>query len=317
MQLIPFNNKKILIVIFLWIIIYQLSFAEEVAERKSYPSTFSTDLTIMALYPWGAVLEVGETCEVPILRFENSLTSTNSLKFRASLNLTPITLEGDFKTTFTPIAFFQLFIGAGIGTGWSFANFHGFSQNVADENGNSKLLPINGKNFFFNTRFGFRLQFDLGAIIDNEWAHFVLVMDQGLKYFGAANMTSYDSWLYRQDSGENRNSWLYTANYVLGYQMPIPLNFVGIQIETEKKLYREPEGKEKWGDQYIYAYITPLLVFKATSYLNIIIAPQFLTVKNYIYDSKIFYEHNEINNETHHKVRFYRIAISLSFDFKH
>lgn len=286
-------------------------------QRDSYPATFETDLTIMAVYPWGAVLEVGETLDVALLRFKNPLTHSNSLKFRGAVKITPITLEADFKSTLTPISFLQFFVGSGLGSGWSFGRYHGFAMNIDRGDGISKKVAINMKDFFFNIRFGATFQFDLGALIDNKWAHLVFLSDQGFKYFGAVNMTMYDSWIYAEDYGENRNSWLYTARYVLGYQMPLPLSFIGIQIETEKKLYKIPENKADWGDDLMYAYITPIIAFKATKYLNILIATQFFTRKNYIYDVNTFYEHNRVQSGKNHYLEFYRMAISCEFTFKH
>lgn len=285
--------------------------------KKTYPASFETDISLMALYPWGAVLELGETLEVAILRFNNPLTHGNNLKFRGSINLTPITFEADFKTTLTPIAFMQFFMGVGIGTGWSFSKFHGFSKNISDSNGFSKKVPINGRDFFFNFRFATRFQFDLGEVIHNNWAHVVAVVDQGFKYFGSNNMTNYESWVYKEDYGENRNSWLYTASYIIGYKMPIFLSFIGLQIETEKKLYQEPSNKADWGDNYMYAYITPIVVFEATKYLNIVISPQFFTRKNYIKHVDTFYENNKVNEKKPHYIEFYRIAIACMFTFKH
>lgn len=286
-------------------------------EQKTYPATFQTDLSLMALYPWGFVIDLGETLEVPLLRFNNPLTHSNSLKLRLGANLTPVTFEMDFKATFTPIAFLQFYAGSGIGTGWSFSRFHGFAKNIDDGLGNSKKIAINGKDFFFNLRFGGRLQFDLGAVLNNKWSHIVFVMEQGAKYFGAANMTSYDSWVYKEDYGESRNSWIYTANYIIGYQFPAIVSFIGLQIETEKKLYTEPSNKNDWGDQYMYAYITPILAFEATKYLNIVISPQFFTRKNYTKSVDTFYEKNTVNTKKPQYVEFYRIAIACLFNFKH
>lgn len=290
---------------------------KEAKKRESYPAVFTTDLTVMPLYPWAFVLEIGETCEIPILRFSHPLTHSNSLKFRGSLKLTPITFESDFKATFMPISFLQFFIGSGIGTGWSFSRYHGFAKNVDDGTGMSKKIPINGKDFFFNARFGITFQFDLGALIDNKWAHVVFLMDQGFKYFGAGNMTSKDSFVYAQDYGESRNSWVYVARYIIGYQMPIVLSFIGVQIETEKKLYTDPPNKASWADDYVYAYITPMIAFTVTDYLNILITPQFFTRKNYVKSVDTFYENNFVDRKTPQYLEFYRMAISLNFTFKH
>ena len=332
-------NLKIKALVFIFLIIISFSaFSQDVSEEKkekkidntqtiglekdlpkikTYTASFQTDLSLMALYPWGFVIDLGETLEIPILRFDNPLTHFNSLNFRAGANLTPVSFEMDFKATFTPIAFFQLYAGSGIGTGWSFGRFHGFAKNVDDGNGKSKKIAINGKDFFFNTRFGTRLQFDLEAIFHNKWSHVVFVMEQGFKYFGAANMTSHDSWVYKEDYGESRNSWLYTANYTIGYRFPSVVNFIGLQIETEKKLYTEPSNKTNWGDQYMYAYITPILAFQATDYLNIIISPQFFTRKNYTKPVDTFYENNTVDKKKPHYVEFYRIAIGCMFNFRH
>lgn len=287
-------------------------------ERRTFPSTFETDVTVMGIYPWGFVLEAGESLEVPLLRGENSLTAMNALKFRGGVKFTPIMLEADFKASFTPIAFLQVFAGGGIGSGWSFSKFHGFAKNIDGGDGKSKKIPINMKDFFFNTRFGLTFQFDLGAVLKHEWAHVVFLTDQGMKYFGAANMTSYDSWVYAEDYGESRNSWHYASRYVLGYQMPIPLTFVGVQVEAEKKLYRQPENKADWGDDLMYAYITPLLVFRATKYLNIVVATQLFTRKNYEKSDDVFYEKNRIREDgPAQRVEFKRFAVSCVFTLKH
>lgn len=287
------------------------------AKGNEHPATFETDLTLMAVYPWGFVIEAGETVDVPVLRFSHPLTHSNSLKFRGGLKLTPITFESDFKATFTPIAFLQFFMGAGIGTGWSFSRFHGFAKNIDDGTGISKKIPINGKDFFFNTRFGATFQFDLGVATNNKWAHVVFLMDQGFKYFGAGNMTSKDSWVYAEDYGESRNSWLYVAKYVIGYRMPTVLSFIGMQIETEKKLYTDPPNKENWADDYTYAYITPIIAFTATDYLNVVITPQFFTRKNYVKSVDTFYENNYVDAKKPQYLEFYRVAVFLSFTFKH
>lgn len=286
-------------------------------ERRSFSANLETDLTLTALYPWGGVLEAGETIDVALLRFTSPLTSMNGLKFRGSIKVTPITLEADFKTTFTPIAFLQFFGGAGIGSGWSFSKFHGFAKNVDDGTGKSRIIPINMKDFFFSTRFGMTLQFDLGAILKNDWTHVLFLSDQGFKYFGAGNMTSRDSWVYAQDYGESRNSWIYASRYILGYQMPIPLSFVGLQVELEKKLYTDPPNKQQWGDDLMYAYITPIIAFTATRYLNIVVATQFFTRKNYEHSVDTFYENNFVKRSVPQYIEFYRLAISCVFTFKH
>ena len=320
-------QKKLLIIFFLIITSFNV-FSQELTDtkieekeikkdRKTYPATLKTDLSLMALYPWGFVIDLGETLEAHLLRFNNPLTHSNGVNFRLGINLTPVSLESDFKVTFTPIAFFQFYAGSGIGTGWSFSHFHGFAKNIDDGNGMSKKIAINGKDFFFNFRLGTRFQFDLEAILHNKWSHVILVTEQGIKYFGASNMTSYDSWVYKEDYGESRNSHVYTASYIIGYQFPAIVSFIGLQIETEKKLYTEPANKSSWGDQYMYAYITPILVFEATKYLNIIISPQFFTRKNYTKPIETFYEKNTVNPKKPHYVEFYRIAIGCIFNFKH
>ncbi len=285
--------------------------------RDDYSANFETDLTLMAVYPWGAVLQLEETVDIAVLRFAHRLTHSNSLKFRGGIKMTPITLEADFKATLTPIAFLQLFVGSGVGSGWSFGKFHGFAKNVDRGDGISEKIPINMKEFFFNTRFGTTFQFDLGAVAEHKWAHLVFLTDQGFKYAGASNMTIWDSWVYAEDYGENRNSWIYFAKYVVGYLMPTPLSFVAMQIETERKLYTTPENKKDWADDLMSAYITPIFVFTATKFLNIVIAPQFFTRKNYIYDVDTFYEHNRVKANHPQYLEFYRIAISCMFTFKH
>lgn len=278
---------------------------------------FTTKISVTAVYPWAGLLEIAEEVKVPVLNLDNPLTKDNNLTTKFALILTPVTLESDFSVSFTPVAFLKFYAGGGIGSGWKLNKFHGFSKNI--NNGNlSEKEDIKFKDFFFSNKFGGVFQFDLGAVIDNKWAHVVTLVDQGVSYMGSANMTPAESWFYRDDDGENRNGWTYKAAYVLGYQMPIPMDLIGIQIETEKKLYKN-EKKHLWGDNLMKITLTPLMDFKVTEYFHILLFAQWHTVKNYIYangERNSFYELNTINSGKKQNLKFKRAGFTLNFSIK-
>lgn len=315
--------KKITLICF-YVLTAMNFFAQDketaIPEKKAdiSPVKFSTDISFTAVYPWAALITIEEAVKIPVLNFDNPLTSRNNLTMKFGLTLSPVTLESEFNVIFTPVAFLELYAGGGIGSGWQLKNFHGFSKNIND-GGLSKKEDIKFKDFFFTTKFGGVFQFDIGVFTNSDWAHVVTRIEQSAAYMGAANMTEMDSWTYLDDDGENRNSWTYKASYFLGYQMPIPMQLIGIQVETGKKLYSKPENKHLWGDDMINVTLTPLISFKVTDYFNINLFAQWHTVKNYIYadgSKKSFYERNTINPDKKQDFKFKRAGFSLSFSIK-
>lgn len=294
-------------------------FAQETDEAKKQEekTKFTTNISFTAVYPWAGVITVEEAVKIPVLNFDNPLMRSNNLSFKLSVSISPVTLESDFNVSLTPIAFFKLYAGGGIGSGWQLKNFHGFSKNIND-GGLSKKEDFKFKEFFFSTKFGGIFQFDLGAVVKNDWAHVVVLAEHGVSYRGAANTTDSVSWTYRDDSGENRNSWKYKASYILGYQMPIPMDLIGVQLETEKKLYKN-KNKHLWGDDMMKITFTPIMDFKITEYFHILLFAQWHTVKNYIYANgkrNSFYELNTINPAKRKNFKFKRAGFTLNFSLK-
>lgn len=297
------------------------SLSAETAEKDSESKVkFATHITVGLTYPWGAQVNVSELIKIPVMNFNNPLTRGNNLAFKIGAEMTPISLEGKFDIIWTPIAFLELYTGITAGSGWSIKKLHGLAMNV-NRAGQTVKVPVNFKRAVFSANFGGAFQFDLGAVIPHPWTHIVFRIDQYALYRGMTGVDRYHSWVYKNDGGMNRNGFTYCGTYVLGYQMPIPMNLIAMRVETEKTFYAVPAGLDKssWGEDRYRVVFGPVLSFKAAKILDIMLAAQWETKHVYttIDDGKQFYQTKTIDKSKRDTVSFKRIAVIFDIKIPH
>ena len=304
--------KKSILSVFAGLFIITTLFAQDAKEENHAGVKYTTHITSVITYPWGVQLNVTEAVKVPFLNFNNPFMRGNNVTFKFGAEVTPITLEGKFDIVWTPLAFLELYGGASIGSGWSIKRLHGLAFNT-NESGRSVAAPINFKKAFYTLNFGGALQFDLGAIVPSDWAHVVFRIDQYFFYRGVTGANSFDSWIFQNDEGKNRNGFIYCGTYLLGYQMPIPLNLIALRVETQKSFYKAPEGRNKsdWGEDRYSVVFGPVLSFKVTDRLTILLIAQLKTIHQYQSSGSIsqFYQTRYIDKSKADKIAFKRVGV--------
>ena len=322
--------KKPIMAVMVALLLLSSLFAEEgverVAEAKSKVK-YSTNINIAIAYPLEAKLSVTETIKVPFLNFNTPFTRGNNIAFKLRADLSPVTLEGKFDIVWTPIAFLELYGGGSVGSGWSIITksklgaIHGLSFNTATVAGKTTITPINFRRAFYSANLGGAVQFDLGAIIPTDWTHIIARIDQYFLYRGVIGADSFASWVFQNDDGTNRNGWTYFGSYVLGYQMPLPLQLIALQIETKKTLFRGVRAgldKSDWGENRFSVVFGPILNFKVTDMFTITLIAQLKTVHTYnSSDDTLFYQYRTINKSIADKVKFKRVAVIFDVTLPH
>ena len=305
-------KKLIASVMCAFLIFGTLSAQEEGAETKTEEKPevkYSTNINLAITYPWAAQLGVTEAIKVPFLNFDNSIMRDNNITFKLGAELTPVTLEGKFDIVWTPLAFLELYGGASVGSGWSIKEIHGLAINK-DNAGNTNKVPVNFQKAFWSANAGGAFQFDLGAVIQSDWTHIVFRTDQYFLYRAVIDVGPLASWVFQDDDGENRNGFTYCASYVLGYQMPLPMNMIAFRLETEKTFFKVPAGSAKstWGEDRYHLVFGPIISFKPIEQLTIMLIAQWQTTHTYSAGNPTttFYQNRIFDKD---KIAFKRVGI--------
>ena len=303
--------KKLIVLVMAFLFILGSLSAQEEQEEPKSKVKYSTNINLVISYPWEGRLGVTETFKVPVLNLDNPFMRDNNIKFKLGAELTPVTIEGKFNVVWTPLAFLEVYGGASIGSGWKLLTWHGLSINQ-NKAGKTHKTPVNFKKAFYSANFGGALQFDLGAIVKSDWTHIIARMDQYFLYKGVTGVGQLDSWVIMDDNGENRNGFTYCASYVLGYQMPLPMNMIAFRVETGKTFFKVPAGIDKstWGEDRVNMLFGPIISFKPIDKLSILLIAQWKTIRDYAPgELQKFYQTRTLDKSKEDKVIFRRVGI--------
>ena len=249
----------------------------------------------------------------PVLAGEGPLTRGNNLALDFSGEISPVSLNANFKATLTPIAFLKLAAGLGVGTGWDIG-FVGLGIN-------DPVSGIEARNFdgvVYRAWAGGTFQFDLAAVAPGEWNHVVVLASPRVEYKAYSQASADQAWIWEADKGMNFNGLKLYGNYLIGYQMPIALDLAGILLQTEGYLGsvrdRAPsDGSKalKWGSDFTYLVFGPLLDFKLGAGGSLAVLPQFKTGIKWT-DSTTRAPYFEKRDYEGSYLYFYRLAFDYS-----
>jgi len=306
--------KKIL---FLFILIF--SVMPLIAQEKTDISS-SSDLLLQISSLPEAKFGFTQRFTFPFLQGENPMTADNNISLAMTAELSPISINGVVEMVWTPIAFLQFAAGGRIGSGWNInlfdADVYGIGINQSDINGNAE---INGNAFdglLWKVQMGGAFQFDLAAIIPGNWNHVVFRSYHETNYKGYTRAKANEAWYFEADEGENCNGFNYYGNFLLGYQMPIFLNIIGVLTEMDMYLYDTP-GREKWGDNLVRWTFSSILGFEITKAFSITMLTQFRTRRNFIEANweDLYYRNRTLDTSNKIRLEFYRVAAALTYKF--
>jgi len=272
---------------------------------------YTTTINAIVTWPPQALVGVTQNFKVPLMQFDNPLTKDNNINFKIGAELSPISFEGKFGIVWTPIAFLEFYTESRVGSGWNIKTLYGLALNKNNA-GKSNYIPLNFSKSIYSFSLGGAFQFDLGAVIPNDWSHVVFRTDQAALYKAMSGVDSETSWLYQADSGENRNGWKYQASYLIGYKMPIFLDLIAMKIDVEKKLFASPKGLDNkvWGENLFLTTFGPIINFNIKKDYNIMLLAQWQTKPLYKGGGEAdFYQTKILDTDKKTQVKFYQVGI--------
>jgi hypothetical protein len=278
-----------------------------------------------------AKLAFNQNFTFPFLQGGHFLTRDNNIRLKLTAEMTPISLNGLADAYWTPAAFFQVRAGTRLGSGWNIELFgspvYGIGVNrpqagipagdgpVAAERAGA---PFDG--LLWKVHGGGTLQFDAAALFPGDWHHLVFQSYHEINYRGYTGAGSGVSWVFENDEAENLNGFNYYGNILVGYQMPVFLNTVGILVEMDKYLYDTP-SRENWGDEKVRWVFSGLFNFTVTKWFGAALLVQCRTRRNYEDGdrknaARYFYQTRTLDRENPLRLEFYRVAAVLTFTIK-
>ena len=267
-----------------------------------------------------------QSFKFPFLAGSGALTKGNNINFALTGEATPITLGGLFEVTWTPIAFIQIVAGGRVGSGWRIklgGYVNGIGINNEDGLNNSEWVGSAFDGVLWGVHWGGTFQFDFGAIFPSDWTHVVFRTYHEINYAGNTAAAQGESWYFESDAGENINGFNYYGNFLVGYQMPIFLDTVGILTEMELYLYDTP-GRAQWGDDLIrwkFGLLTHFTLSKDKKWGAALLV-QFRTMRNFTNytpkpkrDDHLYYRQRLLDTNNKLRLEFYRVAAVFSYKF--
>ena len=329
--------KKNIFLLFILCLISVGVFAQ--TTEKPQPETSFSLVTDFAYYPYSSPIVIGGSQDdvsrfafidgfysgvearvtgkmdykIPTPFGTNGLVKGNNVTITPSLELSPVTIMPQLFVSFTPIAFLKFTTSAKIGTGWEFIGIKGMGILDSAENGYASLNPF--ENYFYEFRFTNLFQFDLGAIIPGDWTHVVTQATYEIMYTGLTGVEKGTPWLW-QASGEKANGWNYYSQIILGYQMPLVLQTVGLQFELSG-YYNESSFDAKyveWNPEFMRVNINPICILKFNEKHSLTIQTRFSSRRGFSSDRG----DDATNFNLNYNGRewwFERIAFSYSYSF--
>jgi hypothetical protein len=269
-------------------------------------------------YSWGSVdikAILDRKLVFPAFAGDGPLTKDNNLALDFSGELSPVSLNANFKATLTPIAFFQLAAGGGVGTGWTvgIGGLGSFTGMGINDRGTIEDQNFGG--LIYRAWVQGTLQFDLAAVLPGEWHHVVLVASPMVEYAAYTGAGANTPWIWEDDNAMDFNGWQLYGNYFVGYQMPLALDTVGFLFETQGWLGSvrdsSPGSSGGWGSDFVQYTFGPAFDFKISGNSNITILPQFQNgIKWSDGTTRALYFENRVYAGTY--LYFYRIAFDYS-----
>jgi len=236
-----------------------------------------------------------------------------SVDLTAGLELSPLSIRPLIKAEFTPVPFLVFGAGGTIGTGWNPLGYNGMSIYNDVKHEYEALSPF--KNYYYDFWASATFQFDLGAVIEGDWNHLVMLASYQWIYKAITGVDDGDIWEWQVIPGE-ANGWQYYVTAVLGYKMPLVLDMIGFMAEFYghydrsdfSKKYRDFDGEFMWVDLSVLFEFA----FNKTNTLK--------TLFTFEADRSFSVDHESSNEEPFLKRvgrewSFYRIALIWNHDF--
>ncbi|MDR0707637.1 MAG: hypothetical protein LBF60_07160 [Treponema sp.] len=207
-----------------------------------------TDLSLRTSSLPEAQAAIAQSFVFPFLQGEGPLVSGNNINLKLGANVSPISCGILADAVWTPIAFFTVSLGARLGSGWNYPLFGAPMKGMgvyrkssdSDEDEGVDGPGLNG--VVWNTHAGATIQFDLAALFPGDWRHVVMQVYNEISFQNYTGARGHESWYYENDDGVNQNAFSYYFSALLGYQMPLFIDLVGVMFELKEPFYNPYTG---------------------------------------------------------------------------
>jgi hypothetical protein len=149
----------------------------------------------------------------------------------------------------TPAPWLNLHALAQAGTGWNYDSFGRRQVGLGLRENDPSVIPAEhaagpGADGLYWTAFlGATLQFDAAAIWPGPWHHIVARLVNRVGYQQYTKAHGSDIWYFLGNARLNQNSFVYTFRALAGYQMPIFLNLIALQLDIYQPIYNPQSGQ--------------------------------------------------------------------------
>ena len=101
----------------------------------------------------------------------------------------------------------------------------------------------------------------MAAVLPGEWNHVVTQTRYKFLYEGLWNAGGHQEFWRWQGTAEKASGWQYQASVVVGYQMPLLLQLVGVQVEFEGYFdcHDFPDWAQQWEPTFMKVGISPVM----------------------------------------------------------
>lgn len=250
---------------------------------------------------------------IPTPLGEHWLLKGANVELWGSFELSPVTVRPMVEVDFTPLPFLVFGAGASIGSGWNVLGFEGLARYDFKTADYEKLTPF--AHYFYDLWVSGNFQFDTGALIEGDWSHVVMVASYKLFYEALTGVDDGDIWQW-QESARRANGLQHTFTGVLGYQMPLTLNMIGLMAEITGHLDKEDYGEvaRSFDGDFTTTALSLLMSFRLNEKNNL------TTLVTFQRDRSYSRKHDDEDQEpllhvTGGEWSFYRIAFSWKHKF--
>lgn len=253
---------------------------------------------------------------IPVPFSDHPLVRGNTLTLSPALELTPITLRPKFDIAFSPVAFLIFYAGGSVGTGWNLDAMGLKGLAVFDEATKDYESVTPFASYTHQWWLEGLFQFDLAALLPGEWNHVVTQARYKFLYEGLWNAGGPQEFWRWQGTLEKASGWQYYSQVVLGYQMPLVLDMVGVQFEFEGYFdpHAFPDWAQEWNPTFMKVGISPVLSFKFNEKHSLLVQFRFRSRRSFATevqpDTHDFY-YKYAGREWH----FDRIGFSYTYKF--
>jgi len=185
----------------------------------------------------------------PFIRGKNPLTEGNNITIKLDASLSTMFMGLTGNVVMDAASFLSFNIGASIGTGWNYDLFGkkpltglGLNRKTCADDPNDGVIGKGFDGLLWDAHLGTMIYFDFALIFPGDWNHIVIRLYNDLQYFAYTNANGGDLWYYLNDDGMNQNTIRHNCAYLIGYEMPIFLDFVGFQLSGTLPFYNTETG---------------------------------------------------------------------------